>query len=404
MRLTDLSLIDKRFMKNYEYFISGRIEFLGKHTDYCGGNSIVCAIDRGLFIKVSPNEINKIKLINEDTKEVIEFNSDGSLIGKDSSWSKYPQTVIERISHNFTSKKLIGCDLIFRSDLPQAAGLSSSSALIIATFVAVSNVNNLSGFSEYQQNIKSQEDLANYLGCIENGQNFGELKGKNGVGTFGGSQDQTAIICCKTNYLSQFSFCPIERKVDLLFPEDYVFVVAVCGVVAEKIGSAKDKYNRLSLLAKEIVNKFESHLSLSQVIEKYGFEAIKAKLENKELVDRLTQFYVESFEIIPMVSELLKQGKLAEIGEIIDLSHRNADELLGNQTVETNFLQRTAREIGATAASAFGAGFGGSVYALVKKNEAENFMSEWQNFYHKSFPQNQRKSSFFITKPSQSEI
>ena len=391
-------------MKDYKYFVSGRIEFLGKHTDYCGGNSIVCAIDRGLFLKVTPNETNKFKLINEDTKEVLEFNSDGSLKKNDTNWSKYPQTVIERVSHNFTSKKLIGCDLSFRSDLPQAAGLSSSSALIIATFAAVSNVNNLSEFSEYQQNIKSQEDLANYLGCLENGQDFSELKGENGVGTFGGSQDQTAIICCKVNQLSQFSFCPVERKADLLLPEDYVFVVGVCGVIAKKIGSAKDKYNRLSLLAKEIVNKFESHLSLSQVIEKYGFETIKAKLESKELIDRLTQFYVESFEIIPLVSELLKQGKITEIGDLIDKSHKNTDEFLGNQTVETNFLQRTAREIGATAASAFGAGFGGSVYALVKKNEAENFMIEWQNIYHKSFPQYQTKSSFFITKPSQSKI
>lgn len=389
---------------NYEYFVSGRIEFLGKHTDYCGGNSIICAIEKGLFIKVSPNETNKFKLINEDTKEVIEFNRDGSLVKNDNNWSKYPQTVIERVSRNFTSKKLIGCNLLFRSDLPQAAGLSSSSALIIATFVALSNVNNLSDFSEYQQNIKSQEDLANYLGCLENGQNFGELKGENGVGTFGGSQDQTAIICCKVNQLSQFSFCPVERKADLFLPEDYVFVVGVSGVVAEKIGSAKDKYNRLSLLSKEIVNKFDSHLSLSQVIEKYGFEDVKAKLESKELIDRLTQFYVENFDIIRKVSALLKQGNLAAIGELIDLSHRNADELLGNQTVETNFLQKTAREICATAASAFGAGFGGSVYALVKKNEAEKFMSEWQNIYHKSFPLYQTKSSFFITKPSQSKI
>jgi galactokinase len=391
-------------MKDFECYVSGRIEFLGKHTDYCGGNSIVCAIDKGFFVKVYPNKTNKFKFVNEDTKEVVEFDLDGSLVNSDIIWSKYPQTVIERVSKNFTGKQLAGCDLLFRSDLPQAAGLSSSSALIIATFVALSKVNNLPEFSEYKQNIKSSEDLANYLGCVENGQDFGDLKGENGVGTFGGSQDQTAIVCCKTDYLSQFSFCPVELKADLLLPQDYVFVVGVCGVVAEKIGLAKDKYNRLSLLVREIVNKFDSHLTLSQVIEKYGFEDVKAKLENKELIDRLTQFYTENYEIIPKVSKLLQEGKLFEVGELIDKSHRNADEFLGNQTIETNFLQRSAREIGATAASAFGAGFGGSVYALVEKSKAEKFMSEWQNSYHKSFPQHQEKSSFFITRPSQSKI
>ena len=33
-------------------FIPGRIEVLGKHTDYCGGSSIVCAIDRGFHVEI----------------------------------------------------------------------------------------------------------------------------------------------------------------------------------------------------------------------------------------------------------------------------------------------------------------------------------------------------------------
>jgi len=38
---------------------------------------------------------------------------------------------------------------------------------------------------------------------------------------------------------------------------------------------------------------------------------------------------------------------------------------LGNQIPQTIFLAKTARQLGAVAASAFGAGFGGSVWALV---------------------------------------
>ena len=33
-------------------FIPGRIEVLGKHTDYCGGSSIVCEIERGFHATV----------------------------------------------------------------------------------------------------------------------------------------------------------------------------------------------------------------------------------------------------------------------------------------------------------------------------------------------------------------
>jgi galactokinase len=388
----------------FNIFVSGRIEFLGKHTDYCGGRSIVCAIDRGFQIDVVPNGAEFVRITADGIKETVELKIGEVQDSKVGHWSNYPQIVIERISKNFRSKRLVGCDVSFRSNLSQASGLSSSSALIIGIFSAISKINNLPEFVEYKQNIHSKEDLASYLGCIENGRNFGDLKGEKGVGTFGGSQDQTAIICCKENYLSQFSFCPVKHEADLFLPEDYVFVVGVSGVIAEKTGDAMQKYNRLSLLAKEITDLFESSLSLAQAIEKYGFKAIMAKLNRQELKDRLTQFYVESFEIIPEVSRLISAGKIENIGDSIDKSHRNANKLLGNQTPETNFLQKNARENGAIAASAFGAGFGGSVYALVKRESAENFIEAWRATYQKKFPQHIETSEFFVTKPSQSDI
>ena len=55
------------------------------------------------------------------------------------------------------------------------------------------------------------------------------------------------------------------------------------------------------------------------------------------------------------------------------MSHENADANLGNQVAETNALQRLARELGAVGSSGFEAGFGGSVWALVRTDEAEAF-------------------------------
>ncbi len=274
--------------------------------------------------------------------------------------------------------------------------------MIVATFLAISQAFNLPQFKEYQKNIPDKFALGNYLGCIENGYDFGELKGNKGVGTFGGSQDQTAIICGKENHLSRFSFCPVRHEGDFRLSEEYLFVIAASGVVAEKTGAALAKYNRLSLMSQEIIKKFDQTLSLAQVIEKYGFEKVKTKLESRDLVNRLTQFYLESYEIIPQVSALLADQKIEQIGDLIDRSHRNADIMLGNQTVETNYLQDTARNFGAAASSAFGAGFGGSVYALVNKKMVKNFLEVWREQYMKKF--SHLKPEFFITKPSQSQF
>ena len=124
----------------------------------------------------------------------------------------------------------------------------------------------------------------------------------------------------------------------------------------------------------------------------------------RELLDRVEQFRIENFEIIPATIEMLSNGRIADIGDAIDLSQQNAERFLGNQIGETAFLQRSAREIGAVAASAFGAGFGGSVYAIVAKSDADGFMAEWQRVYRNRFPQHARTSEFFTTRPSHSDL
>jgi len=49
-------------------------------------------------------------------------------------------------------------------------------------------------------------------------------------------------------------------------------------------------------------------------------------------------------------------------------------------------LAEDARELGAVAASAFGAGFGGAVWALVEEGGAEEFAESWLGHYVDRFP------------------
>ncbi|HWJ56419.1 MAG TPA: hypothetical protein VNR90_09365, partial [Vicinamibacterales bacterium] len=54
-----------------------------------------------------------------------------------------------------------------------------------------------------------------------------------------------------------------------------------------------------------------------------------------------------------------------------------AAHLLGNQIPETIALAAAARKAGALAASSFGAGFGGAVWALVDRDAADAFAAAW---------------------------
>lgn len=391
-------------------FIPGRIEVLGKHTDYCGGRSIVCAIDRGFHAEVEPRHGRIVVLENRDSSETVSIDLKDPK-APPGHWGNYAAEVVRRLGLNFPDNLNDGVTVRFHSDLPKAAGLSSSSALMIMVFAALGLTNDLRSSGRYQDNIHNDIDLAAYLGCIENGHSFRELAGSSGVGTFGGSQDHAAILLGRKDKLSRFGFSQLMREADFDFTDEHAFVVASSGVAAEKTGAARDGYNRVSMMVSEITSSLGKGLTLAEMIEEFGLDRVltdvrqmRSKFTAGELLGRVEQFRIENFEIIPAVSERLANGQFGDIGDAIDLSHENAERFLGNQISETAFLQRSAREIGAVAASAFGAGFGGSAYAIVKAADAAGFADEWRRTYLSTFPQHARQSEFFVTRPAECSL
>jgi galactokinase len=82
---------------------------------------------------------------------------------------------------------------------------------------------------------------------------------------------------------------------------------------------------------------------------------------------------------------------------LVDRSMQNAETMLHNQIPETIFLARTAREMGAIAASAFGAGFGGSVWALIRRAAASDFAARLSAEYRSAFP-DRTAAEVFVTR------
>jgi galactokinase len=393
------------------FFVPGRIEVLGKHTDYAGGRTMVVAVERGFCITALPRDDRQTIVIDAASGETIVFTDDPELTPQAGAWSNYPMTVARRIARNFPGA-VRGADIAFVSDLPPAVGMSSSSALIVGVFLVLSEVNRLAARDEYWHNIGSKTDLAGYLGTIENGQSFGTLAGDRGVGTFGGSEDHTAILCAEPNQISQYAFCPVEFEKTIPMPPGYLFAVAASGVKAEKTGAAREKYNAASRLAATLAELWrretgrdDPHLAAALSSSPDAEERLKAIIKaadpapfsHEALLARLEQFMLESGEIIPEAGDALAAGDLRAFGRLVDRSQRAAEQWLGNQTPETIFLAASARRLGAAAASAFGGGFGGSVWALVETAKVDEFLSMWADAYGGQFPQHTPLARFFAT-------
>jgi len=407
--------------------VPGRIEVLGKHTDYAGGRSLLCAIERGIVVCVAPRADALVRIRNADDAVMSDVMSDFvSGFMSDSTtavmsdvmtgygWWKYAAAVVSRVGRDFPNAGR-GADIAFASDLPIDSGLSSSSALVVAIFLALDAVNALADDVRYRAAIASRESLAEYLGAVENGRSFGPLEAAQGVGTLGGAEDHTAILCCTADTLSRYSFCPVRAEGTVPMPAGRVFVVAFSGVAAAKAGGALDRYNEASLSTREIVRLWNAATSgddatLGDALGTSGPDAYE-KMKNalgrsrpsgfsiQRLLDRLEQFDVESRGIIPGAFDALRSRDLRTFAELVDRSQANAERLLGNQTRETIALTRLARDLGADAASAFGAGFGGSVWAMVPADSAELFTGAWRDRYAREFPSAAQRAIFFTTKP-----
>ena len=102
-------------------------------------------------------------------------------------------------------------------------------------------------------------------------------------------------------------------------------------------------------------------------------------------------------EIVPAAADALERQDRDALGSLAARSQRLAETRLGNQVPETVFLARAATEVGAFAASAFGAGWGGAVWALVERDAAEEMQGAWAAAYRARFPEAAARAEFFTT-------
>lgn len=394
-------------------WVPGRIEIFGKHTDYAGGRSLLCAVERGFCVRAAARDDRAVRIVDVSSGESHVMRLDAAAAAlSPGDWRCYIDAVVRRVARNF-ARAVRGADMAFSSDLPKAAGMSSSSALVTAAFLVLARANALHEIAEYQGEIQSQEDLAAYLGCVENGQSFGGLRGDAGVGTIGGSEDHVAILCSRAGHAVQYAFLPVRREGEFPLDESHVFVIASSGVAAEKTAAARERYNRLSRMTSELLAQWNrttgrsdpslGAASASAPDAKNRLRAMAAPgtrtgFDGRTLRERLEQFLIESFELVPAAGAAFASADWTSLGRLAERSRRLAEVALGNQIPETVALADSAGELGAAAASPFGAGFGGSVWALVPTPAATDFVERWSRWYQSHFPNAADAAEFFVTR------
>jgi galactokinase len=407
---------------HHHYRIPGRIELVGKHVDYAGGRSITCAVDLAITAEARAMVVPVLRVQDSQRPGVVELALNAHCTAPTDHWSVYAAAVVRRLCRDFPEVRT-GVDLRLHSNLPESAGLSSSSAFVVAVATSLVEANNLQATERWHEAIPTILARAEYFGAMETGAPFRPFAGDLGVGVRGGAQDPVAILCAQAGHCGVFSYLPATLHAYVPWPAQQVLVVAVSGVEATKTGNARAQYNRVAdsmraLASAASAAKTTSTASTTHYRSAVGNATIAALLAQGDrallegiathglpdfpsdyLLPRFQQFCEEVETVVPAVAAALAAGDLEALGQWVDRSQALAIAGLRNQVPETIALQRSARELGAAAASAFGAGFGGAVWAMVATDSADGFRANWQRHYLAAFPQHAAQFRSFITHP-----
>jgi galactokinase len=390
----------------WAWWVPGRIEVFGKHTDYAGGRSLVTAVPRGFAVVASPR--SDAVVVARDAKwqtgVAVPLREDRRALG---GWANYIAVVVRRLARDFPGAQL-GADVMFESDLPRAAGVSSSSALVVGVSTALIRCATLEERPAWQTSITSVLDLANYLGAVENGRAFGGFEGTAGVGTHGGSEDHTAILAARAGWVRAFAYVPVRPAGEAPLPRDWMFAVLSSGVHAAKAGAARVQYNTASLATRAIEEVWFRHagtrpISLGALLSggSVTIDDLRGAIRHETHADftaddleRRLAHFVDEDARVPDALEAFAHADAARLGQLAQASQTGADVLLRNQTPETSALASAAADAGAFAASSFGAGFGGSVWAMVPAVEAAGCLERWRMRYLERYPARQHAEGF----------
>jgi len=229
---------------------TGRVNLLGTHIDHRGGSVNPMTI-KHMWLVVEPRDDDLVlakniesndfpdeqfsisqclpageKVENWDTWCHDEFEKrkhDPSI-----SWSNYIRAAVLYLQHLNTkddgsfAPALKGMNMMVYGNIPRAAGLSSSSALVMITVEAVIRINSL--------DIKPA-DFVEHWG-------FAEWY----VGTRGGCSDHAAIIYGRPHTILHITAFPLSVN-EASLPAGYCFVLANSEIKAKKQASARDIFN-----------------------------------------------------------------------------------------------------------------------------------------------------------------
>jgi galactokinase len=313
--------------------VPGRVNLIGEHIDYLGFPVLPMAIARHVMLDATPREDSTIRI-----------ESPGYGV-RTFAWSEEPEPWPAGDFGNYAkaAARMVaarwgvgpGFDGVLSSTLPAAAGLSSSSALLIAVTLALLEARGIEPrFSELME-------------VLPDGEMY--------VGTRGGGMDHAVCLAGRQGCAVRITFAPAGVDPEPI-PSNWAFFVAHSLKRAEKSGAVREEYNLRRRLATE-----------------GDPQALRHALSERDRVDAAI--------------DAMRLGDIQEFGEILSASHESLRDRLQVSCEGADRAVDACLAAGGWGARIMGAGFGGYVLGVCERVEAEEVLARLERDYYRALPE-----------------
>ena len=335
----------------------GRVNLIGEHTDYNGGFVFPMAIDREVWIALTPRADDRVEVYSVDFDEDATFAC-GAIAHGEPRWLEYIRGVAWALAAEGHALK--GWTGTVTGDVPRGAGLSSSAALEVATVMAFISTSGLD-LTPTQRALLAQ--------CAENqwvGMNCGIM---DQLISAAGKAGHALLIDCRSLELSP---APL--------PDGSAVVIM-------------DTSTRRGL----VDSAYNERRSQCEAAARFFGVPLLREVSGERFARRRAEHVICENERTVAFAAALARGDAAEAGQLMNASHASLRDLFEVSCPELDAMAAIAqRHPACWGARMTGGGFGGSAVALVKADEVEAFSEATQARYT---AQTGKTPHFYVCQP-----
>lgn len=355
-RFTDTGLIKGAFSA------PGRVNLIGEHTDYNEGFVLPMAIGKKIIMLGQLRNDRLVQVFDLGYKVKIKFSLNNLTPLKKDTWANYLMGVMDEIQKE--GYPLQGANLIFISNIPKGAGLSSSAALEVVTALTMAKLNSL-----------KIEPVEMALLCRRAENNF--------VGVSCGIMDQY-VSCLGQKNCTLFIDCR-SNDYELIPFKDPNYQVLICNSKIKR-GLVNSEYNRRREECKIATEFFKHKLNREiQALRDITIDEYKKyQAQLPEIIARRAKHVISENYRVQSGVQALKMGNYSAFGQLMIESHQSLKDDYEVSCAELDLLVDLAlKQEGVLGARMTGAGFGGCTVNLLRREHIDAFKKTIKQGYKK---------------------